>query len=116
VDGGRHLNNGADRPGARAKNGMNIQKIWGLIRCLLNPLACRRTARLLCDFVEGQLDERTRARLEQHLSDCPECLRYVSTYKKTIELTRSHGHPAIEMPYELQRKLRDFLRDNARLD
>ena len=92
-----------------------MNRIWGFIKCLLNPRACRRTDKLMCQYVEGELDEATREKLEHHLSDCPVCLQYVNTYRRVIFLTRQHGTPSREMPPVLAAKLREFISQNPQL-
>ena len=94
---------------------MSVKGIWGFIKCLVNPSACQRTNKLLYEYVEGKLDEDTRQRLDKHLSDCPQCVRYVESYRRTIALTRKHCPHEIEMPDALKRKLHEFIRQNPDL-
>jgi hypothetical protein len=47
--------------------------------------------------------------LERHLADCRPCLAYLDTYRKTRHLTARTER--VEMPAELQTRLRQFLRD-----
>jgi anti-sigma factor RsiW len=76
---------------------------------------CSHTERLLFKFVEGELDPQTQKKLENHISDCPPCLSYVDGYRRTIQLTHSHGCPEVEMPLALQRKLEEFIQQNPNL-
>ena len=94
---------------------MNLKNAWGFIKCLVNPSACQRTTKLLYEYVEGKLDDDTRQRLDAHLSDCPACIRYVESYRRTIALTHEHGAPEAVMPPALQQKLREFIRQNPNL-
>jgi anti-sigma factor RsiW len=88
-----------------------------MLQMLLHPGAytCRDTARLLFDFVEGELPADKTVKLEKHLRDCPECLEFVRTYRATIALTHRHGLPKTEMPPQLQWKLREFIAQNPDL-
>ena len=94
---------------------MSLKNVWGFIKCLVNPSACQRTTTLLYEYVEGKLDDDTRQRLEKHLSDCPTCIRYVESYRRTITLTHAHGVPETEMPPALRQKLREFIHQNPNL-
>jgi len=89
---------------------------WLLDRALhLGGFGCTDTEHLLFEYVAGDLNEETRRKLDKHLADCPSCIQYVGSYRKTIELTHNHGLPEIEMPLELQSRLRDFIQKNPEL-
>ena len=81
----------------------------------LGGYGCSDTEQLLFDFVEDELPAEARAKLEKHLAGCRSCLRYVATYRHTIEATHQHALPKTEMPPELQRRLKDFLAQNPDL-
>jgi anti-sigma factor RsiW len=91
------------------------------LRTVLDRLAhfggygCSDTERLLFEFVQGELDPETQRKFEIHISDCPPCLEYIETYRRTIALTREHGLPPVEMPHELQDKLHEFIQQNPDL-
>lgn len=94
---------------------MSFEKVKAFLQCLLRPRACMKTGKLLYEYAEGELDAENRKRLDAHLSDCPECLEYVRTYRRTVELTRQRGMPELEMPATLQRKLREFVAQHPAL-
>jgi hypothetical protein len=94
---------------------MSIKKIMGFFRHLGHPCECGRTKKLLYEFVEGELDKDIHRKLEQHLSDCPGCLGYVNSYRRTIVLTHHHCLPETPMPPELKQKLHDFIQQNPDL-
>jgi anti-sigma factor RsiW len=48
-------------------------------------LVCREAVALMTDYLEGQLDERDRARLEGHLAACPHCSEYLAQLRVTID-------------------------------
>lgn len=50
------------------------------------PAACEKVISLIADYLNGELDPNLQARFERHLSQCPECLAYVNTYRQTIYL------------------------------
>ena len=94
---------------------MSRKKISGLFKCLVHPVECRRTKKLLYEYVEGQLKQDTQRKLEKHLGDCPACLHYVKSYRQIIELTHKHCLPETPMPDALKEKLREFIQQNPEL-
>ncbi len=68
---------------------------------------CRDVVSLLVDYLEGRLPEHVRADLEQHLADCPACLRDLNTYRSTLSLLASLGEE--DLPEPLRLRLRAFL-------
>lgn len=72
-------------------------------------LKCRDIGSLLHDYVEGVLDQSVRARLDEHLADCPGCVAVINTYKHMIHLSKELR--CEDIPPELQRKLRTFIKE-----
>ena len=50
---------------------------------------CRDATGLLLDYINGELERETDIEFEKHLEICPDCVAFLNTYKKTIELTKS---------------------------
>ena len=94
-----------------------MQKLkWYLGRALhLGGYCCSDTEQLLFEYVEEELPAGVRSKLDKHIADCRSCVDYVNSYRHTIEATNKHGCPEIEMPVELQRRLKDFLAQNPDL-
>ena len=42
-------------------------------------------------------------------------MEYLTSYRRTIEATHNHALPEIEMPLELQRRLKEFIAQNPNL-
>ena len=63
----------------------------------------------LADYLDGALSLDVIADLEGHLRDCPPCVAYLNTYRKTRELTGRGTH--VDMPAEMKSRLRQFLLD-----
>ncbi len=61
----------------------------------------------LCDYLDASLGPDLAAALEGHLRDCPPCLAYLNTYKRSRELARRVAPRA--MPDEMKAHLRRFL-------
>jgi anti-sigma factor RsiW len=50
---------------------------------------CKDEVGLIADYLTGQLNPKVLAAFEKHLSQCPDCTAFLSTYKKTIDATKS---------------------------
>ena len=72
-------------------------------------MTCQDAIALLGDFLEQELGEHLASDLERHLHDCPPCVAYLNTYRKTRELTGSSQR--VPMPEEMKRRLRQLLGD-----
>lgn len=48
-------------------------------------ISCQEVVELVTDYLEGELDDATRAELEAHLALCPGCDTYVEQMRQTIE-------------------------------
>jgi anti-sigma factor RsiW len=49
-------------------------------------LVCREAVELVTDYLEGALEGRDRARLENHLAACPHCSEYLAQMRRTLDL------------------------------
>ena len=49
---------------------------------------CKDITDLILDYLTEQLDAKTASAYEEHLHVCPDCVAFLRTYKKTMELTR----------------------------
>ncbi len=56
-------------------------------------LACREAVALMTAYLDGALDHRDQARLEEHLAECPNCSEYLAQLRVTIEAL---GHVDID--------------------
>jgi anti-sigma factor RsiW len=48
-------------------------------------LTCRQLVELVTDYLDGALDEQTRARFEEHVMTCPPCHAHIDQMRRTIE-------------------------------
>jgi anti-sigma factor RsiW len=73
---------------------------------------CPQIIELLVDYLEGELPEEQRSRLEQHFAGCPPCVAFLDTYRSTGEVCKK----AIEksMPASMEQSLLDFLKANCK--
>ena len=56
-------------------------------------ISCQEVVEIVTDYLEGQLDEATRAELEAHLALCPGCDLYLEQMRATID---ELGHVPVE--------------------
>jgi anti-sigma factor RsiW len=50
---------------------------------------CKKATSLIADYLTGTLDPEITNELEHHLGVCPDCVAFLKTYKKTIQVTQS---------------------------
>jgi anti-sigma factor RsiW len=50
---------------------------------------CKDEVGLITEYLAGTLKPRVRTAFEQHLRQCPDCMAFLKTYRKTMELTAS---------------------------
>lgn len=61
-------------------------------------MTCREVADFLSDYLSGDVAQAARAEFDRHLAVCPPCVRYLNTYKKSVDLGKTayrecdHGH------------------------
>ncbi len=76
-------------------------------------MCCKECLDLLYDYLEGGLDAKTSAALDEHFQDCPPCIAFLNTYKSTTLVCRE-SLGKIEIPEVVQFKLQEFLNQNLR--
>lgn len=52
-----------------------------------NKMTCKELVELITDYLEGQLSDDVRIRVENHLSGCNGCTNYLEQMRQTIRLT-----------------------------
>jgi anti-sigma factor RsiW len=65
---------------------------------------CREFTEFLHEYLFGELPDLERAEFEKHLAECPWCVRYLDSYRKTIRLAKSASEeepPPTDAPEEL---------------
>jgi hypothetical protein len=78
----------------------------------LTSKTCKQIADLVFNYLNDILGPRVKRDFDQHLAICPDCVAFLSTYKKTIATTRSIR--AEDMPENVRSNILDFLRSRAR--
>ena len=67
-------------------------------------LTCKEFLQELTDYLDENVDAEIKAKLEQHITECPNCWVVCDTTKKTIEIYRDSK--LYELPEDLETKLR----------
>ena len=68
---------------------------------------CSDFLKELTDYLDGELDERTKAELDEHLAWCHNCFVICNTTQKTIEIYRDSE--IYELPEDLRSRLRSAI-------
>jgi anti-sigma factor RsiW len=66
-------------------------------------LTCKDFLRELSDFLDENLDKEIRAKLEQHMTECPNCWVIADTTRKTIKIYK--GMDPYPIPTEVEERL-----------
>ena len=82
-----------------------------MIRRLLNHTRFMREHRWthahLSEYLDQELADEERARVEEHVGLCPQCRRVLATLRRTLERLRDlHGQPEPEMAEGVIERLR----------
>ena len=70
-------------------------------------MKCTQFLTELNDFLDGSLDQKLKAELQEHLTWCHNCYVVCNTTKKTIEIYRENK--IYELPDTLRAKLHDAI-------
>src|SRR5574337_371182 len=71
-------------------------------------LTCHQVAGLILNYVKGEIHPGTALALQAHLRECPDCVAFLATYRKTIQATNSLRYETI--PPAMRKRVRHFLR------
>lgn len=72
---------------------------------------CQELVELLCDYLEGDLPKEEQQELDRHMRECPPCMAFLNTYKKTSQICRSLRPE--DIPQEMRERLEAFLRKGS---
>ncbi len=68
---------------------------------------CHELIEFCLDYIEGILPDDDQVGFRRHLSQCPDCVTFFETYRKTPELTREAL--ATKIPASVRESVRSFL-------
>lgn len=75
-------------------------------------MTCSEFLKELTDYLDGSMDARTKAELEEHLTWCHNCYVVCNTTKRTIEIYRDSE--VYELPDDLRSRLRTAIIDKCK--
>jgi hypothetical protein len=78
----------------------------------LTNKTCKQMTQLVYDYLKGALGARVKRDFMRHLAICPDCVSFLNTYKKTVQITGSVR--VEEMPARVRDNILAFLRRRAR--
>jgi len=70
-------------------------------------LTCKDFLHELSDYLDESLDAEIRAKLESHITECPNCWVIADTTRKTIQIYK--GMEPQPIPSDIERRLMDAL-------
>jgi anti-sigma factor RsiW len=71
-------------------------------------ISCHQLIEFCLDYVEGALPDDEQVRFRRHLSQCPDCVTFFETYRKTPEVSRDALKA--QMPESVRDSVRSYLR------
>jgi anti-sigma factor RsiW len=70
--------------------------------------SCKKMTDLILDYVTDQLSPALKDEFERHLQICPDCVNFLTTYRKTMSQTKSLS--AATIPAKVRKNILAFLR------
>ncbi|TXI55219.1 anti-sigma factor family protein [Mycolicibacterium mageritense] len=61
-----------------------------------NAIVCKEFVEMVTDYLEGTLDNRTRAQVERHLHGCDGCRSYLQQFRLTISALSQTDHDGLD--------------------
>ena len=78
---------------------------------MISHMTCREFTEFLDDYIADTLDAQRREAFETHLQECSDCVKYLNSYRRTIELGKeAMTQPSLESaPLELPEGLKQAI-------
>jgi anti-sigma factor RsiW len=70
-------------------------------------ISCHQLVEFCLDYIDGALPSDDQAGFSRHLAQCPDCVTFFETYRKTPELSREAL--SAEIPPSVRESVRTFL-------
>lgn len=77
-----------------------------------SDVTCQQVTSLILNYVRGELHPGTALALKAHLRECPDCVAFLATYKKTIQATNSLRYETI--PPTMRKRVRQFFQKSIK--
>lgn len=68
-------------------------------------MTCRELVECLAEYLAGEWGPHERARCEEHLAECADCVAYLKTYQETIRLGKAAWGYGEELPSDVPEDL-----------
>jgi anti-sigma factor (TIGR02949 family) len=72
---------------------------------------CKDVVELLSEYIDGECSSKDRDLIEAHLADCPNCITFVNTFRKSISMAKNLLY--IDIPEDLRERLHKALDEKA---
>ena len=76
-------------------------------RARRDHMMCDDITDLILDYLTEALPPGTALEFEEHMRMCPDCVAFLNTYKKTVQVTRSLRYE--DIPPAMEKRVRQFL-------
>jgi hypothetical protein len=73
---------------------------------------CDHITDLILDYLTEELDPGTTSEFEKHMRICQDCVAFLNTYKKSVQVTRSLQYE--DIPPEMIKRVRRFLTEKMK--
>lgn len=70
---------------------------------------CKELFARLSEYLDGELDPEMCSRLEGHIEDCPPCVAFLESLRRTVAAARDL--PSRELPEDLKKRLLEAYRN-----
>jgi anti-sigma factor RsiW len=77
------------------------------VHWIKGAMNCQELIEFCLDYIEGALPDQDQIGFRRHLAQCPDCVTFFETYRKTPELTREAL--ATKIPASVRESIRSFL-------
>jgi predicted anti-sigma-YlaC factor YlaD len=76
---------------------------------------CEACFNLLLDYLEDDLEDEQKAKIEAHIKTCGPCINYFQTYEKTTQLLNILKEQEATVPKSTQERIKDFVMKQSQL-
>jgi anti-sigma factor RsiW len=66
---------------------------------------CREFTEFLHDYLFGELPAGERAEFDKHMAECPWCVAYLDSYRKTMQLEKAAANADVPAPADAPEEL-----------
>ena len=72
----------------------------------MKPEECREVFEMLSEYLDGELPADTCEQIEHHIADCPPCIEFVESLRKSVSIYRSYTPSENPPPLNAEAKQR----------